>query len=308
MNADQFRTLRDDIRARFAVTAVAARAGVKLHREQNEWAGCCPFHADRSPSFTIYADDRRWHCFGCGKSGDVIDFVREAYNLRNPVEAIDMLDRGALAEIEQAPPLETKRIDRGPEALAIWRAAGPIVGTPAEAYLQRRGISMPLPPTLRFARLRYQARGPLYPTLVAQISDGAGRAFFGIQRTYLTEDGRKADVEKAKLSLGRIRGGAIKLAAADDEVILTEGLEDGLTLAQELGRAVWVAAGTSMMPSLTLPATVRSVVIGADGDNAGRVAAEKARDAFEAAGRTVRLVFPSAGYKDFNAELQGLRS
>ncbi|MBD3747670.1 MAG: virulence-associated protein E, partial [Sphingopyxis terrae] len=46
---------------------------VKLIRAGNELKGCCPFHADRSPSFTIFAGGERFHCFGCGAHGNAID-------------------------------------------------------------------------------------------------------------------------------------------------------------------------------------------------------------------------------------------
>ena len=92
----------------------------------------------------------------------------------------------------------------------------------------------------------------------------------GIQRTFLNEAGTgKAAVPKPKLSLGRVRGGAIQLAPAAAELIVCEGLEDGLTLQQECSRAVWVAAGASMLPGMELPPVVRQVTIGADGDEAG---------------------------------------
>ena len=51
---------------------------VPLRAAGEEWTACCPFHADRSPSFTIYDAGRRFHCFGCGATGDVLDFVQRA--------------------------------------------------------------------------------------------------------------------------------------------------------------------------------------------------------------------------------------
>lgn len=290
-----------NVRDRAALSSVASRAGVKLARAGKEWKARCPFHADRSPSFTIYASDRRFMCFGCGAEGDVLDFIQRAHDV-SLREAIAMIDSGALPAME--PPLVVEpESDRGDEARAIWNDARPLAGTPAEAYLRRRGIRMALPPCIGFSRLRYGARGPLYPALVAAICSPAGEVI-GVQRTYLTEDGRKASLDKVKLSLGRVRGGAIQLAPPAAEIVITEGLEDGLTLAQELGRSVWVSAGTSMMPAMNFPPAVRSIVIGADGDDAGEMAAKKAAAAFVSSGRTVRIMRPSAGFKDFNAELQ----
>ena len=51
-------------------------AFVKLKKIGNRYEGCCPFHDEHGPSFNVYTDTQRWHCFGCGKNGDVIDFVK----------------------------------------------------------------------------------------------------------------------------------------------------------------------------------------------------------------------------------------
>lgn len=53
--------------------------------------GRCPFHEDRTPSFAVYSEARRFYCFGCGKRGDVIEFLREIEHLSFP-EALDALE------------------------------------------------------------------------------------------------------------------------------------------------------------------------------------------------------------------------
>ena len=125
----------------------------------------------------------------------------------------------------------------------------------------------------------------------------------GIQRTYLAPDGRgKAAVTKPKLSLGRVSGCAIRLAPCAAHLVVCEGLEDGLTLQQEFGQAVWVAAGASMLPNMNFPAGVREVRIGGDADDVGRIAAFKAAETFTHRGIQARAFFP-IGAKDFNAEI-----
>ena len=42
---------------------------------------CCPFHNEKTPSLKIYSDDKKFHCFGCGEGGSVIDFVMKLFNL-----------------------------------------------------------------------------------------------------------------------------------------------------------------------------------------------------------------------------------
>lgn len=295
-----------DIRDRFPLSGVARQAGVKLAGAGRELKGCCPFHPDKSPSFTIYADDRRFQCFGCGAEGDVLDFVQRAYGVKL-LPAIDMLDGGALRELEQQRVVATPKADWSKAARTIWDGAAPISGTPAEAYLRSRGITMDLPHTLRFAHLRYPQEQSRRPALVAAVCAPDGN-LTGIQRTFLTDDGGKADVPEVKLSLGRVAGGAIQIGPPVASLIVTEGLEDGLTLAQALGRSVWVSAGTSMLPRMELADVTRAVVIGADGDAPGEAAATKAAHAFAAAGRKVRIMRPASGFKDFNAELMESRS
>lgn len=293
----------ETIRSTASMHALAERAGLdKLRRERAESKACCPFHADRTPSFTIYDADRRWYCHGGCGGGDQLDFVARFWKV-GLVEAIRMIDSGALPVVVREPVLdETDKVEKIEQARAIWRAAAPIAGTLAQAYLWHRGIRMQLPDSLRYARLRYGKTGPLYPSLVALVAS-VDHQFWGIQRTYLNETGTgKAAVSKPKLSLGRVKGGAIRLSPAAAELVICEGLEDGLTLQQEQGRGVWVAAGAGMLPAMRLPVGCNSIVIGADGDAAGEHAAQQAQSAIRKQGRTVRIIRPLDA-KDFNAEL-----
>lgn len=295
----------DGIRNEYPVTAVVGAIS-KLRRAGREWVACCPIHAENSPSFTIYAGDRRWHCFGCGEGGDVLDLVRKLHGV-GLRDAAAMLTGRTLPTISPPRPLPAAgNDDRNTinEAIGIWRGAGPISGTPAEAYLRNRGITIRLPDCLRFSRLPLGKWSPM-PALVALVA-GADDLPCGVQRIYLTDDGRKADLRggKVKFSLGRIRGGAIRLTpGAVSGMILSGSVEDGLSLLEIEGRAVWAAPGEEMVAGMELPEPVRSVVIGADADNAGRRFASKALDKFVAEGRAVRVIYPADGAKDFNEEL-----
>ncbi|MGI8705066.1 MAG: DUF7146 domain-containing protein [Sphingomicrobium sp.] len=282
-------------------------ASLKLQRAGNEWKACCPFHADRSPSFTIFDGGVRFHCFGCGASGDVLDYLQRLHDVSLP-EAAAMLQGG------QVPVVAVRRLHDEPErdttgeAIAIWRSAAPVAGTPAEAYLRGRGLHLPISASIRFARLRYGSRGGLHPCLVALLASVNNKTV-GVQRTYLKPDGSgKADVPTPKLSLGRVRGAAIRLAPCAAQLVVTGGLEDGLTLQQEFGQAVWSATGEGNMAAMQLPVGVHTVVIGADNDASGECHAKRAAEAFALQGREARIVRPARGHKDFNAELQGITS
>ncbi|MXO85232.1 virulence-associated protein E [Altererythrobacter aurantiacus] len=280
---------------------------VELKRAGREWKACCPFHSEQTPSFTIYSNGRRFMCFGCGAEGDVFDFVSriEGIGLR---DAALRLGQGEVVTTNIAPlPPANDEGDRTEEARSIWRNAVPATGTPVEAYLRWRGISIPIPETIRFARLQYGKRGREYPCLVAVVT-GPDNRLCGIQRTYLADDGRgKADVPKPKLSLGRVRCGAIRLAPVSRHLTVCEGLEDGLSLQEAIGGPVWVACGASNLPSMRLPDFVRDVAIGGDNDASGRAAAENAARTMSARGHGVRVFYPSPPHKDFNEELKESR-
>jgi DNA primase (bacterial type) len=282
-------------------------AVIPLETAGNEWRGCCPFHNDGSPSLYIYKGGHRWYCFGCGKGGDVIDFVRELHRV-DFRRAASMLTAGDMPTVSLAPidkPQRPKE-ERIEEARAIWRAASPAPGTLVETYLRSRGLDVAIPGTIRFAQLKYGRRGPQRPCLVAVIT-GPDNRLCGIQRTYLATDGLgKAKVAKPKLSLGQVSGGAIRLAPAANELVVCEGLEDGLTIQQEHGRAVWVAAGAGNMAKMQFPQLVSRVIVGGDADEAGLKGAEEARKAFASRHLAARVIFPARA-KDFNAELMEVR-
>lgn len=79
-----------------SLSDVAVQFGVTLERDGDEWVACCPFHKENTPSFTVFPGSdgvQRYHCFGCGARGDVIDFVRQIKDV-GLREAISILDGG----------------------------------------------------------------------------------------------------------------------------------------------------------------------------------------------------------------------
>ena len=70
----------DELRARISIVDVVG-AKVKLVRKGREYQACCPFHNEKTPSFTVNEAKGFYHCFGCGAHGDIIKFEMEANNL-----------------------------------------------------------------------------------------------------------------------------------------------------------------------------------------------------------------------------------
>lgn len=118
----------DEIRARVGLADVIGRR-VRLARKGREHLGLCPFHNERTPSFTVNEDKGFFHCFGCGAHGDVIGFVMRAESLSFP-EAVERLAREAGLE----PPAET------PEARAQARRQATLLEAmeAACAFFERR--------------------------------------------------------------------------------------------------------------------------------------------------------------------------
>ena len=104
---------RDSIeRVRDAVDMVElVGARTDLRRVGSRWVGLCPFHDERTPSFSVNAQDKLYYCFGCGAKGDAIGFVRETEALDFP-DAVELLAERysvALEREEEDPRAEERR-------------------------------------------------------------------------------------------------------------------------------------------------------------------------------------------------------
>ena len=279
-----------------------------------EWTAINPRRHDRRPgSFRVNLRSGRWADFAAGEAGgDPVSLYAYLFTEGRQGVAARALDGGktAVRSVDAAKVAKAANPDAGEarriaRACAIYAAAGPISGA-AEAYLIGRGLQpVPAWTRLRTAVLRYPDAGE-HPAVIAPLMRVDG-ALEGIQRTFLTVDGRKLPLRDPKLSLGRARGGAIRLGDRAAELVLCEGLEDGLSLAQELpGASVWAAPGAGMLAAMCLPAIVSSVIIAADNDAAGEQAARRAAERFASEGRRVRLMRPDPAFKDWNDQLRGI--
>ena len=189
-------------------------------------------------------------------------------------------------------------------ARKIWRASVPATGTSVETYLASRGITMEIPPSIKFhPNLRHGPTGLHFEAMVAAVQ-GPDREIVGVHRTYLLPGGRgKAQVAKPKMMLGPCQGGAVRFAQAEREMAIGEGIESSLSVLQvRPDLPVWATLSTSGLKAVWLPTEVESVIILADGDDPGEQAAQAAAQRFAAQGRQVRIARPPRGM-DFNDRL-----
>lgn len=77
MTAVQPRLTADDLKARIDIVEFIRSYGVDLRQDGSELRACCPFHDEKTPSFTVTPYRQVFHCFGCGASGSAIDFAQQ---------------------------------------------------------------------------------------------------------------------------------------------------------------------------------------------------------------------------------------
>lgn len=121
---------------------------VTLKRAGSRYVACCPFHNEKTPSFTVFTDTSSYYCFGCGAGGDIITFIMNRENL-DYVEAVRLLaERAGLSVPESGTAAESKKQNRE-RMLKMHKLAARhyyknlITGDNAcMRYLTKRGLSM----------------------------------------------------------------------------------------------------------------------------------------------------------------------
>ncbi|MFX0546505.1 DUF7146 domain-containing protein [Roseovarius sp. S1116L3] len=188
---------------------------------------------------------------------------------------------------------------RSAQAHRLWQEAQPMSGTLAESYLRGRGISCPLPETLRFLPSCWHPTAKRFPAMLALVD---GVADCAVHRTYLAPGGGKAAIAPDKLMLGRVSGGAVRLTGAQGPLLVAEGIETALSLACGILRkpaTIWAALSTSGMRGLHLPKDPHRLTIAPDGDAPGREAAHALAERASALGWDVSLL-PAPDGRDWN--------
>ena len=101
----------DELRARLSLSDVVGRKVSLKRRSGSEYAGLCPFHNEKTPSFTVNDKKGFFYCFGCHEKGDVVGFVMKTEGLSFP-EAVEKLAREVNLPVPRATPAERERADR----------------------------------------------------------------------------------------------------------------------------------------------------------------------------------------------------
>ena len=152
----------DELRQKVPLSDLIGRK-VKLTHKGREYTGLCPFHKEKTPSFTVNDDKGFYHCFGCGAHGDQIKYLMESEKMPF-IEAVEYLANMAGMKMPDPDPKQAIRNERNAELLKLMECACRyfqnhlfgVAGKDAKQYLIRRGMSSDL--AKRF-RLGYAPTG-----------------------------------------------------------------------------------------------------------------------------------------------------
>ena len=140
-------TFLDELISRNDIEDVVSGYVQLTKRSGSNLFGLCPFHSEKTPSFSVSPDKQIYHCFGCGKGGSVINFIMEIENLSFP-DAVAFLAKRAgmqLPDDDTPQEIRSKRarlLDLNRDAARFfYENLSTAAGSDAVAYISKRGIS-----------------------------------------------------------------------------------------------------------------------------------------------------------------------
>jgi DNA primase len=136
----------DELRARTTLSALIGRS-IKVTKAGREYKACCPFHNEKTPSFTINDEKGFYHCFGCSAHGDAIRWMTDQRGL-SFMDAVKELADAAGMEVPAADPKAAAKAERANTLYDVMTAAQDwfvaqfqgFDGAEARAYCEKRGL------------------------------------------------------------------------------------------------------------------------------------------------------------------------
>lgn len=312
---------------------------VTLKKQGKYYKGLCPFHNEKTPSFTVTPEKGLYHCFGCGKGGDLINFVMDMEGLTFP-EALESLARFAGIDYDLDPSKGDHQRKLEDLNLQVMRKFQEFFLSPPAAsyrnYLQSRGIRKESVEKFGIGGAPDEWRWitALFPSKHAELKELGlireskgntydffrGRILFPIQdqggkvigfggRSLPGKDQEAKYINSTDSVIfhkGRILYGMFQSAAAirkEKVAYLVEGYLDVIGLHEAGVPAALAPLGTAVTPDhlVLLKKMVDQITFLLDGDRAGRAAALKsARLAVEAGGVGASVVLLPEGMDPFD--------
>jgi DNA primase len=336
--------VRDQVRARLNLVDVVQQH-VRLRKAGREWVGICPFHEEKTPSFSVNEQLQSWYCFGCSRGGDVFRFVElrekvpfpEALRILAEMAGVEMPERSgpdqartrlkrrilelnALAVMYYEYVLHTTPAGQAGRALLEKRGVGEQTarrfglgyapgGANFAAYLARRQRSLA---DAEAAGLVRRGQDFFQHRLVVPIRDERGQTLAFTGRTVVSEEVRKYvnTPETPAYFKGRVLF-ALDLARAEIEkrghAVLMEGQFDVIVAHQfGVGNAV-ASSGTALTEDQIklLKRFTDQGVLSFDNDSAGRSAASRAIEVAQGQDLRTRVLRLPPEAKDPDEFLRG---
>jgi phage/plasmid primase-like uncharacterized protein len=251
----------------------------------------------------------KWHDAATGEHGDLLDLIAANLRLSSLAEVLQEA-RAFLCMPDRPPPPSLQKPARNSvdAARRLWASAVPITGTLAETYLRKRGIAV----DESLAALRFHPRcfwvsadghsRRSLPAMLAAVTDHDG-TITGLQRTWLSQDGSKADVDPQRRAMGRLLGNAVRFGDQGTTAIIAEGIETALSVRTLMPRSTVIAAlSAANLEQFHFWPGLQCLMIAHDNDAAGRSAAEKLSERARTLGIIPYLLAPQLS--DWNDDLQ----
>ena len=265
-----------------------------------------PGHSRADRSLSILSDNGRVvvSCFGAGDWKEALGHLRD----------LGLIDRdnrptGSGLPILGPLPLVVPSHEKTAAAKFIWEAGRDMSRTLAENHLRFRHITGDLPGAgvARFSQAvplsayRTEPWIATRPALLVAIRD-SGDAFTGVEVTYLSPNGRRADeLRLPRKHIGRVPAGcAVRIDPVAAHMLVAEGFVTALSARARFGLPAWALLSTRNLRAWSVPPGVRSVLIAGDNGADGHRSASMLAERLEAEGLRTRLAFPDERYGDWN--------
>ncbi len=282
------------LRREVSLPDLAMNNGVVLQKNGDEWEGCCPFHQENTPSFTMFRGKdgiERFHCFGCNERGDVVDFVKLLKGV-DTREAVSILGGGRAGPNVAPRQVEARDPYAGIELLR-----------PTQAIEAGRQVRLFNP---KRADDPKRAWGRATPSMVFPYWSAPGVGLGYVLRNDLPDGAKETPmVCWVRLPSGEecwsrfpfprprplyIGGGADRLR--DGQVVVVEGEKCADAMVRATGRqaVAWAGGTFGVEHADWSPLAGRSVVIWPDADKPGLGTAEKIGGKLAAIGCAVKVM------------------
>ncbi|MDK1022146.1 MAG: phage/plasmid primase, P4 family, partial [Candidatus Hydrogenedentes bacterium] len=257
-----------EVRAKVSLSDLIGRR-VELQRKGSEFSGLCPFHNEKTPSFTVSDEKGFWHCFGCGAHGDIFGFVMRMEGISNFREGVKLVCDGAGISM----PGTDSKPDIGGEQKTKWTPISPVPADAPGPSFQHHRLGSPSPDGI-WAYRNAESRVVGYVVRFDKPDGGKEILPFVLCET---QDGRKQWRWQGFPVPRPLYGLEVLAAKPDANVVIVEGekaCDAARQLFPSLAVVTWVGGTNAILKIDWSPLKGRKVVICPDADEPGRTAAD----------------------------------